>query len=145
MGANPGLKSRFSEKLRFPDFTPDDAVKLLKKELDGNGLELDSSALQSLPRLMREVGAGWGAAEACGGGAWQPSLATRRLDHTCASDRCASDRCASDRPLLLACPCCTPHPMRAARGCARLVQRPRRGHLVQAHLPRVGDAHCRGG
>jgi hypothetical protein len=74
MGANPGLKSRFSEKLRFPDFTPDDAAGLLAGALSRDGLELDAGALQALPRLMREVGAGWGGCSGVRGAAWQPPL-----------------------------------------------------------------------
>jgi len=45
---NPGLKSRFSERLLFPDFSVDDAVQLLKMQLDKSyGLELSPEAASS--------------------------------------------------------------------------------------------------
>jgi hypothetical protein len=53
---NPGLKSRFSEKLHFPDFTPEDACKLLQLELGRQyELELSPEALEQLPTLMQQA------------------------------------------------------------------------------------------
>ncbi|GFH21452.1 NFX1-type zinc finger-containing protein 1, partial [Haematococcus lacustris] len=60
--ANPGLKSRFSERLHFPDFSCKDACSLLRKQIETkHGLELDPKALASLPGLMQQLIAapGW--------------------------------------------------------------------------------------
>lgn len=58
LAVNPGLKSRFSERLVFPDFSVADAVQLLVLQLTGKqyGLELSPEAQQQLPGLMQEVG-----------------------------------------------------------------------------------------
>lgn len=56
MKANPGLRSRFSQRILFPDFTCEDACQLLhlqlRKEYD---LTLDSEADGMLPGLMQKV------------------------------------------------------------------------------------------
>ena len=58
---NPGLKSRFSEKLHLPDFTPEDACELMQLELGrGYELELSPQALEQLPMLMHQVSMQWG-------------------------------------------------------------------------------------
>ncbi|GFH25752.1 NFX1-type zinc finger-containing protein 1 [Haematococcus lacustris] len=62
MTANPGLKSRFSERLHFPDFSCKDACSLLRKQIETkHGLELDPKALAGLPDLMQQLIAapGW--------------------------------------------------------------------------------------
>jgi hypothetical protein len=54
---NPGLKSRFSEKLHFADFSVEDACSMLRRLLTGQqGLTLSPSAEEELPRLMHQVG-----------------------------------------------------------------------------------------
>jgi hypothetical protein len=57
LAVNPGLKSRFSERLVFPDFSVEDAVQLLVMQLTGKqyGLELSADAQQQLPGLMQKV------------------------------------------------------------------------------------------
>ncbi len=57
MSTNPGLKSCFSEKLVFPDFSVEDACQLLRLQLSGQfGLELDPDVLSDeLPRLVSQV------------------------------------------------------------------------------------------
>lgn len=57
LAVNPGLKSRFSQRLVFPDFSVDDAVQLLLQQLTGKGygLELSVGAQQQLPGLMQQV------------------------------------------------------------------------------------------
>jgi hypothetical protein len=57
LAVNPGLKSRFSERLVFPDFSIEDAVQLLVMQLTGKQyrLELSSEAQQQLPGLMQKV------------------------------------------------------------------------------------------
>jgi hypothetical protein len=56
LAVNPGLKSRFSERLVFPDFDAEDAVKLLKMQLDKSyGLEISTAAAAGLPGLMQKV------------------------------------------------------------------------------------------
>lgn len=52
-------KSRFSEKLHFPDFSVKDACKLLTKQLGDDDLNLNAEANSSLLKLMSQVG--WGA------------------------------------------------------------------------------------
>jgi hypothetical protein len=57
LAVNPGLKSRFSERLLFPDFTAEDAVQLLKQQLGSKySLELSEEAAVQLPGLMQQVG-----------------------------------------------------------------------------------------
>lgn len=47
---------RFSERLVFPDFSVDDAVKLLLLQLQKQyGLELSQDALKQLPEMMQQV------------------------------------------------------------------------------------------
>lgn len=57
---NPGLKSRFSERLLFPDFSAADAIQLLTQQLAKRySLELSKEAEERLPGLMQQVcGAG---------------------------------------------------------------------------------------
>jgi len=55
MAVNPGLKSRFSEKLCFPDFSVDDACSLLVKRISKDGLQLHPTAEAALPKLMEKV------------------------------------------------------------------------------------------
>lgn len=56
MTANPGLKSRFSEKLHFPDFTQEAATKLLLSKVSRDyGLEVEGKAMEQLPSLMEQV------------------------------------------------------------------------------------------
>lgn len=53
---NPGLKSRFSQRLMFPDFTPKDVLQLLKIKLDKEyGLELAPGVMDKLPALVTQV------------------------------------------------------------------------------------------
>jgi hypothetical protein len=61
MVVNPGLKSRFSEKLHFPDFSVDDAGHLLLLELGKQyDLRLSPAAERELPQLMHQVSKGLG-------------------------------------------------------------------------------------
>jgi hypothetical protein len=66
LSVNPGLKSRFSERLAFPDFSADDAVELLKQQLGSQySLEMSAEAEEELPGLMQQVrtaGSGCGCA-----------------------------------------------------------------------------------
>lgn len=55
MAVNPGLKSRFSEKLHFPDFGCADACKMFGMEVAQNGLDLTEEADIALPSLMEKV------------------------------------------------------------------------------------------
>lgn len=58
MTLNPGLKSRFSEKLHFPGFDAPTACRLLAKQLSKNfGLELSPAAADAVQGLMQQV---WG-------------------------------------------------------------------------------------
>jgi hypothetical protein len=59
LAVNPGLKSRFSERLVFPDFSVADAVQLLQLQLAKEGPELDPGAQTALPGLMEKVGGKW--------------------------------------------------------------------------------------
>ncbi|MEW5300661.1 MAG: hypothetical protein WDW36_003575 [Sanguina aurantia] len=61
MQANPGLKSRFSEKLRFPDFGCADACKLFERQIDTRGLDMTEETRAGLPWLMDQLIAapGW--------------------------------------------------------------------------------------
>lgn len=55
-GRVAGLKSRFSQRLHFPDFTPEDAAVLLRQQLDRTyGLELSGEAEVVLPGLAQQV------------------------------------------------------------------------------------------
>jgi hypothetical protein len=56
MAVNPGLKSRFSEKLHFPPFTAAEACQqLLQLLLVKGGQQLAPEALELLPGLMQQV------------------------------------------------------------------------------------------
>jgi stage V sporulation protein K len=67
LAVNPGLKSRFSERLLFPDFTAEDAVQLLKQQLGSKySLELSPEAAVQLPGLMQQVGLCGGSARVYG-------------------------------------------------------------------------------
>ncbi|KAJ9508188.1 hypothetical protein QJQ45_021542, partial [Haematococcus lacustris] len=71
MTANPGLKSRFSERLHFPDFSCKDACSLLRKQIETkHGLELDPKALAGLPNLMQQLIAAPGWANGRDVGTW---------------------------------------------------------------------------
>ncbi len=55
---NPGLKSRFSQRLFFPDFSVADAVQLYRMQLDKEyDMVLSPAADAALPGLMEQVGA----------------------------------------------------------------------------------------
>jgi hypothetical protein len=85
MSANPGLKSRFSEKLHFPDFDAADAAELLRSRLLRDcGLGLDGEAEAALPGLTDKVGGVGGARERdfCSG-------PPRRYDSVCCLRRVA--------------------------------------------------------
>ncbi len=62
MAVNPGLKSRFSTRLHFPDFSPEDAVQLLVLTLQREySLELGAEvegALMGLAQQVRRVTVG---------------------------------------------------------------------------------------
>ena len=61
MTVNPGLRSRFSQKIFFPDFNCEDACQLLKLQLRREyELALSPDAATLLPGLMQRV-SGWGA------------------------------------------------------------------------------------
>jgi hypothetical protein len=54
--ADAGLKSRFSEKLHFPDFTVEDTVQLMTQRLlKDYDLPLAPSAQAALPHLSAQV------------------------------------------------------------------------------------------
>jgi hypothetical protein len=61
MAVNPGLKSRFSEKLHFRDFTALEACQLLRAQLRKDSLQLAAGAEEQLPDLMQQVGWAGGA------------------------------------------------------------------------------------
>ncbi|KAG2492324.1 hypothetical protein HYH03_009275 [Edaphochlamys debaryana] len=54
MAVNPGLKSRFSQLLHFPDFTAPDAAALLRQQLGRDGLELAAEVTQAALEGMAE-------------------------------------------------------------------------------------------
>lgn len=75
LAVNPGLKSRFSERLLFPDFTAKDAAQLLRQQLGSNwSLTLSSEAAEQLPSLTQQVG---GCASHQGRGAARPGNRNR--------------------------------------------------------------------
>lgn len=56
MQGNPGLKSRFSERLFFPDFSKEDSCKLFRSQLGKkHDLSLSEQAEEALPGLMEQV------------------------------------------------------------------------------------------
>lgn len=56
LAVNPGLKSRFSERLFFPDFSAADAMQLLVQQLDKRyGLQLSQEASGALLGLTEQV------------------------------------------------------------------------------------------
>lgn len=55
MAVNPGLKSRFSEKLHFPDFGSEDACKMFRTQLSKYGMDMSEEIKAHLPALMDEV------------------------------------------------------------------------------------------
>ena len=56
MKVNPGLKSRFSQKLFFPDFSCGDACTLFKQQMRRDyDLELSQEAAGKLSALMQQV------------------------------------------------------------------------------------------
>ncbi|GFR50032.1 hypothetical protein Agub_g12193 [Astrephomene gubernaculifera] len=56
MRVNPGLKSRFSQRLHFPDFTPADAASLLRLQLRRDyGMELAAEAEAQLEGMAAEL------------------------------------------------------------------------------------------
>eukprot|EP00884_Botryococcus_braunii_P010997 jgi/Botrbrau1/1989/Bobra.0052s0031.1 len=61
LDVNPGLKSRVSQKLHFPDFSVDDACKLLRILLKDDDLSLSADAAKALESQMSILKAapGW--------------------------------------------------------------------------------------
>ncbi len=60
MGANRGLKSRFSQRLHFPNFGPNDAATLLASKLGTEyGLEMGADAKAGVRGLMKRVRTTW--------------------------------------------------------------------------------------
>lgn len=55
MEVNPGLGRRFSEKIRFTDFSCADACKLLLMQLESSGLEVPKTTKNAMPSMMDEV------------------------------------------------------------------------------------------
>ncbi len=57
MAVNPGLKSRFSQKLTFPDFQPSEACELFRMRLQKDyELELSNEAEAAVEGCMSQVG-----------------------------------------------------------------------------------------
>ena len=88
---NPGLKSRFSQRLFFPDFTVKDAVQLYRKRLDQEyGLGLTPGAEEALPGLMVQVGGrgqGWLSEGAGIQDGWRKGVIC------CTGERCQAPQC----------------------------------------------------
>eukprot|EP00884_Botryococcus_braunii_P010986 jgi/Botrbrau1/1988/Bobra.0052s0030.1 len=61
LNVNPGLKSRVSQKIHFPDFSVDDACKLLRILLKEDDLALSADAAKALESQMSQLMAapGW--------------------------------------------------------------------------------------
>lgn len=56
MKVNPGLKSRFSQRLHFPDFSASEAAELFDLTLQrSHGLSLSPRARSKLPALMQQA------------------------------------------------------------------------------------------
>jgi hypothetical protein len=55
LSVNAGLRSRVSERLRFADFTVEEACRILRMLLDRKGLALAPSAEESLGAMMGEL------------------------------------------------------------------------------------------
>ncbi len=56
LGANPGLGSRFPERIEFPGFSPDELVEIFRRFAADGGYDPDAEAIA---RLERVVGAMW--------------------------------------------------------------------------------------
>ena len=136
MAANPGLKSRFSEKLHFRDFTALEACQLLRAQLRKDSLQLAAGAEQQLPDLMQQV-------RGLGGSAHGPGLAFG----ACRKLAWCRAGCSGQAGCLLRARPCQLYwlPCGAAGGGAWLVQRARRGHLGQARLLRLRPQAAGGG
>jgi hypothetical protein len=52
--SNPGLRSRFTRFIDFPDYTPEELVKILIGFADESGYRLSSEALAAAARLLTE-------------------------------------------------------------------------------------------
>jgi Cdc6-like AAA superfamily ATPase len=48
LGANPGLSSRFSHRVRFADYTTDELVTIVSQHAAGSGYELSSATVTAL-------------------------------------------------------------------------------------------------
>lgn len=53
--ANPGLKSRFTRYINFPDYSPDELAKIYMMRMDKYGYVLTSSARTYLDEVMRNA------------------------------------------------------------------------------------------
>ncbi len=54
LAVNPGLKSRFAERIHFPDFTPEIVQALLLRKATENKLEVDDCAVKYLSAVVSE-------------------------------------------------------------------------------------------
>jgi Holliday junction resolvasome RuvABC ATP-dependent DNA helicase subunit len=53
--ANPGLLSRFDERIEFPDWSADDCVAFIRQKCEGENIRLMSDAEQRLLHSLREI------------------------------------------------------------------------------------------
>lgn len=50
--SNPGLRSRFSREIEFPDYTPEELVEILVNQADDADYQLESTAKETLRRIF---------------------------------------------------------------------------------------------
>ena len=53
--SNPGLRSRFNKYFHFPDYTPDELMRIFRKFCADNGYTLTESAVPRLQAALNEI------------------------------------------------------------------------------------------
>ena len=52
---NSGLESRFNRTIHFPDYSPDELVRIFQKMVSDNDMTIDEKVKEMLPQYFRDV------------------------------------------------------------------------------------------
>ena len=54
IGSNPGLESRFTQRIEFPSYSAEEMLEIFKRIISGDGMEVDSDALLAASEVIED-------------------------------------------------------------------------------------------